>query len=52
MGMAHKNPGADFLPALAVAASPYSGESSIGVGSSGLGLWDEICCSRGGGHID
>jgi hypothetical protein len=53
MGMAHtKRKEQVFLPALAVTASPYSGKSSVGVGSSGFGLWAEICCSCGGGHID
>ena len=50
MGMAHKNEGAGFLHVLAVAASLYSGESSIGVGGLELGLWAETCCSHGGGR--
>ena len=50
--MAHKKEGAGFLPALVVTASPCCGKCGVGIEGSELGLWAEICRSRGRGHID
>ena len=46
-----KKEGAGFLPALAVAAAQCCGKGGVGIGSSRLGLWAEICMFPWRGHI-